>query len=537
MKIKAEQIPGAGKLYIDYIQDYSRLSEFFAHPYAAEQSFLAQVERIRSRQYPRIELGRVLEQQNGKFGAGEATFKNIENLALGNANVIITGQQVGLFGGPLFVLYKALTAIKLADRLSRTCKDCFVPVFWLASDDADYAEINHVSFVAKNGELQRLALPGQPEQIPAAQRMLPAEIRALSNTFGELMPDTEFKQEVFQTLLSCYRPGVSMSESFARWIMSLMQEFGLILVDPSDPALKALQQQVYYREVAEESPSTRAALAAAAALEKRGYPPQVNLRDGFLNLFYTDNERHALARSGDAIKSTDGAITFSVEEALQRIREQPERWGPNVVLRPLTQDMVFPTVAYVAGPAEIAYFAQLKDIYAHFQLPMPIVYPRKTLTLLEPAIDRILDKYGLTIPQIWAGVEDIVTAYTRANLPEALLQALSRYRAEMPDAIKGLQGEISAIDPTLEKMVDSTAARIAHAVDVLEKKVVQAGKRKNTVVRQQLQRVATSVFPQGTLQERVHNFTPFLVKYGPYFIERVYEVLDIASFEHQLIHL
>lgn len=538
MKILPEALPGAAPLYVDYMQHFETVREFFACHYADEQDVLAQIERLRDRKYPRLEIGRVLERQNKAFGAGEATAKNIEDLALGNANVIITGQQVGLFGGPLYVLYKALTAIKLADRLSRVCKDCFVPVFWLATDDTDYAEVNHACVLNQQYEILRLQLTESPEaMVPMSQVTLGESVTELHARLQAELPDTEFKKPVMDALRSCYAPGRSLAEAFGLWLIHLLKDFGLVVVDPSDPEIKRLSREVLRREIADGSPATRAVKQVTQRLRERGYEPQVQLRDGYLNLFYFEPARLALTQRNEHIESTDGSRRFERQELLALLESHPERFTPNVVLRPVIQDSLFPTVAYVAGPAEIAYFAQLRGVYELYDLPMPIIYPRASMTLIEPGIDRILDKFQLQVRDFWAPVEPLISRFARERLPESLLRTLQTYRNEWPQAVRALKPQIRQVDPTVEAMADSTAGRVAHALEQLEKKIVQAGRRQHDIIAQQLRKASASLYPEGNLQERVLNPTSFLVKYGPIFIERLYEVMDIAGFHHQLVRL
>ena len=538
MKIQASDLPGASALYRDYLQRFERVKDFYEFYYGDEKNVLEQMERIRRRKYPRIELGRILERQNRLFGAGEATFKKIEDLALGNANVIITGQQVSLFGGPLFVLYKILTAIKLADRLSRVCKDCFVPVFWLATDDTDFEEVNHIFFLSRNYRVMRLQLEDtRPAALAMSRVSLPDSVSELTARLASELPDTEFKAEILSALQEAYQPGRNMGEAFGRWLMHLFKDFGLVLVDPSDGELKSLAAEILEREIADQSPATRIVLETSNRLQARGYAPQIHLREGYLNLFYFEPHRHALIQQNGQIHSTDSRIHFDRQQLLQRLRENPDQFAPNVVLRPLMQDSIFPTVAYVAGPAEIAYFAQLREVYSYYNIPMPLIFPRKSMTLIEPTIDRILDKYHLGVKDLWGNVETIINALARQRVPDELFNTLQRFRQQWPEALFALKKEIHAVDPTLEKMVDSTAGRISHAVDQLEKKVVQAAKRQNEIISQQLHKAAAALFPENKLQERVLHFTPFLVKYGPIFIERLYEVMDIVAYNHQLVRL
>lgn len=538
MKIEAHSLPGANSLYVDYLQHFDKLAAFYALPYQSEHPFREQIARLHKRNYSAKKLAPILERQNRHFGAGKATQSNIDLLAGGNAFAIVTGQQVGLFGGPMYVLYKALTAIKLADRICRQCRQNLVPVFWLAADDSDFAEVNHTTYLDKNFVNATLKIEQQAAgNVPMAEVQLGEQINQVLDEIDSGLIETEFKTDVLSALRDAYQPASSMSDAFGRWLMHCLNEFGLILVDPTDPEIKKLISTVYAGEIEHDSPSTKAVLQTSARLEAAGYSPQVSLREGRLNLFYLAGERKPLELQNGRIQTTDETHDFSRAELVELANKQPEHFSPNVILRPITQDVLFPTVAYVGGPAEIAYFAQLKQVYAHFDIPMPIIYPRKSVTLLEPAIDRILDKYDLALPDLWGNVETHITAFTRQHLPQELLDALAELKSAWPQRLLELRDLINQVDPTLEKMLENSAGRIDGTIDNLEKKIVQAGKRQHDIIRQQLQKASAALYPDNNLQERVHNFTPYLVKYGPALIERLYDVLDITSFSHQVVRL
>lgn len=538
MKIKAKDLPAQSRLFVDYLENYSRLAAYFNIPYFDESAIATHFDILNQHAYPSQQLAEVLMDQNSAFGAGSRTMEHLEALHSGKAYVVITGQQVGLFGGPLYVLYKALTAIKLADRWRRLFQRCFVPVFWLASDDADFVEVNHVTFLEKSFENKTLILDLKPDgQVPVHQIRLGPQIEPVLQALDASLHQTEFKAEILGRLAAAYQPKASMSQAFGTWMMTLLRDFGIVLIDPADRRIKALLTDVFAQEIRERSPSTEAVLETTQRLEKSGYSPQVPLRHGRLNLFYLDGERKALELDGDGFRTTDASCKFTESELLDLVASHPERFSPNVILRGITQDSIFPTAAYIAGPSEIAYFAQLKGVYARFDVPMPVIYPRKSLTLIEPNIDRIIDKFSLTMQDVWCGVDEKLKALARQQLPGSLLEALAAMRESWPQQVLGLRDEVHRVDPTLVKMLENTAGKLRGTIDLLEKKIVQAGKRKNDIARQQLQKVGAALYPNQMLQERVHNVTPYLVKYGPLFIERLYEVLDIAGYCHQIVRL
>lgn len=222
---------------------------------------------------------------------------------------------------------------------------------------------------------------------------------------------------------------------------------------------------------------------------------------------------------------------------LRELKTHPEKFSPNVALRALTQDTLFPTIAYVAGPAEAAYFAQLKGVYEAFDVPMPVIYPRKSVTIIEPAIDRLLDKHGLSVPDLWQPVERVWSEVVRSNVSEVFFQKIHDLQTDIPGKLNALVDELNKIDPTLEKMLLNTTGKINAAIENLEKKAMQAARRKETQLQEQISRLSDAIYPHNSLQERVLNFVPFMVKYGPYFIEKVYEDLTISSFDHQIIRM
>lgn len=538
MKILPTDLPGASKLFSDYIENFERIEQFYRVPYDDEKAILSHIDEIARREYPFEVLAKILTRQNNRFGAGPKTHENIARLKAGKAYVVITGQQVGLFGGPMYVLYKALTTIKLADRWSRLFEKCFVPVFWLAADDSDFEEVNHVAFLDKNFQSTSLQIEKTaPGNLPMSEILLGSQIEEMTSCLSDGLHDTEFKEDIFGHLQEAYSPERSMSEAFGCWLMHLLREFGLVLIDPTDPELKPLVSKIFVEEIESKSASTRTVLQTSKTLAEKGYSPQVPLREGRLNLFYLDGERKPLEFDQDRICTTDKVSAFSHEELLALASKSPERFSPNVILRAMTQDTLFPTIAYIAGPAEIGYFAQLQGVYEHFQIPMPVIFPRKSLTLIEPNIDRIIDKYNLSLEEIWGNIEQRITEFARQQLPESLTNELAEIKSKWPQALQELRSDVERVDPTLVKMLENTAGKIANTVDIFEKKIVQAGKRQNDIVSQQLHKVEAAVYPNNALQERVHNFTPYLVKYGPLFVERIYEVLDIASYHHQVVRL
>ena len=529
--------PHLPALAADYLYDFGKVREFYDGDFRDPAAFERQTERVRSRRIAREDLAAILSEQNGSYGCGPKTLGAIERLVRDKACAVVTGQQVGLFSGPLYTIYKALTAIKIADALARRGLGSFIPVFWLASDDHDLAEIDHIALMDKDSRLRevRCPSPSAGSRVPVSNVLLPGDIGDCIERIKDLTLDTEFKADILGSLGEAYQPGLSYVEAFGRWMTRLFKSRGLVLIDAGDPRLKAMGRDIFYREIADGSPSTRRAVAASERLRQAGYEPQIPLHEGILNEFYVEGDRRAIQWKDGAfdIKGLDASSTR--EDLLELANDKPSLFSPNVLLRPLYQDAVLPTVAYVGGPSEIAYFGQLKGVYEAFGLPMPVIYPRKSLTIVEKKIDHILRKYHLSVPDLWSDAAGAIGGITKEEIPDSVGQALLLVRDHLERDFAGLKTEILAFDPGLTDSADLARGKMSQQLDFMQKKVQQAARRRNDVAVQQLRKAVDNLFPNRRLQERVFNIVPYLVKYGAPFIDDLDRAIDIDVADHQFL--
>ena len=539
MAIPTKRLPHLPRLVDDYFHDFGRVREFFDGDFQDAASFERQAERTRARRLPRAELAAILSEQNRRFGCGPLTLESIEAFDRDRACAVVTGQQAGLFSGPLYTIYKALTAIKLAERLSRSGPGKHVPVFWLASDDHDVAEIDHIVLLDKDNRPQeiRCAMPAGELKIPASALILPSGISDCVRQLDDLTQPSEFKADIIAALSDDYRPGLGWVEAFARWMTRLFRSRGLIFIDASDPRLKALGGEVFYREIAAGSASTPPALAASSRLREAGYESQVHLHEGILNIFYAERERRSVRWDGQAFEIAEPRETFSKESLLSLAKEKPFFFSPNVLLRPLYQDSLLPTVAYVGGPGEIAYFAQMKGVYGEFGLPMPVIYPRKSLTVVEAKIGRVLAKYHLDIPDLWGGADGIIQSLGEGGVPEPLARAVSLAASHVEQDFGPILRDVAAFEPTLKESAELSRGKMVEQLRFLERKIVQAAKKQNDIAVGQIRKAGNSLYPHGHLQERVLNIVPFLLKYGPDFTDKLAEAIDLDVHDHQILTL
>jgi len=535
--IPMKNLPHLSRLVHDYFYDYGKVGEFFSDDFRDAAAFERQAERAIARPLPRKSLAEVLTEQNKSYGCGPQTLGNIQKIARDQACAVVTGQQVGLFSGPLYTIYKALTAVKLAEKLNRQGLGSFVPVFWLASDDHDMAEIDHIVLLDKNYQLRdvRCPMPSGDAKIPASHVVLPPDIEDCLGQLGDFTRDSEFKAGVIEQLADAYRPGRSLVEAFARWMTRLFSSSGLIFIDAAHPSFRAMGKEVFYREIAEDSPSTQAALATSEKLCRAGYDEQIHLHDGILNIFYAEQGRRTIQRSATGFEVKDPPQAFRKEELLSLATEKPFLFSPNVLLRPLYQDALLPTVAYIGGPGEIAYFAQMKGVYDRFRLPMPVVYPRKTVTIIEKKIDHILKKYDLKIPDIWSKADHLIPELAKDTIPESIDAALRLGRSHLDQDFESLTREIAAFEPTLKNSAGLAQGKMRRQWSFLEKKILQAAKKRNEIAVQQLRQALDNLYPNRNFQERVFNIVPYLIKYGPDFMDKLDQAVEIDDYDHQIV--
>ena len=533
------ELPGFSKLYRDYLYHFSaELAAFYPAGNPRDLSlYPARAESLYVRNYSREILVPILKEQNLRWGAGEPVLSNLEKLRDSRTVAIVTGQQVGIFGGPLFTLYKALTAIKLSQQLNQQYGIQSVPVFWMASDDHDFKEALSTNIIDKEGKLLPLEyeLSRFTQNIPASEAMFDESIKGLINQLFENLFATEFKGALQQELESCYQPEVSAAESFGKWWMKFLGEWGMIIVNPADARLKQLGLPLFEKEIMNNSPSTQGILKTNPQILAAGYHTQLTLKEDGYNLFLHQPGRASIKKSGDRLVVQGSDDKKSPAVVCGFMRKHPDKVSPNVVLRPLFQDNLFPTLAYIAGPSELAYFAQLSAAYKAFDISMPFIYPRISVTLLENKIQQIMVKNGYALEDILGNVETLITEVLKKTLPDNYDADIKALFHQIEDFSTQLQAQVGTWDPTLVKTVETATHSMQHQLDGLSKKILSAHKKKNDTIRQQIYRAALHLYPNGIYQERILNLVPYLNKYGPAMVRELAETISLDNPHHQVI--
>lgn len=537
--IDFRQIAATTRLFADFLYAPDKVQEFYNGSSADLESFRRVGEFLRSRNYPRSAIAGILKEQNQAFGAGARTLANLDLFQTPDSRAVFAGQQVGLFGGPLFTLYKMITIIKWAEKLGAQLSQKCIPFFWLATDDHDFAEIDHIAVLDHKNQLVQIRYaPGTPHNGSSMARVvLEATLEATIDELSRHLPETEFKSEVIAALRDCYQAGQPLHLAFARWVFRLIGDRGLVLVNPADPRLKALAQPVFQREIESTVQTSRLTQQTSSRLIQKQYHAQVHKAETIVNLFYHDGNRAGISRSGDRFAIDGEKRSFSSAELVREVAVHPERFSPNVFLRPVVQSAVFPTVAVVTGPSEVAYFAQIKGLFEHHGVPMPVLCPRVSLTVVEKRIATLVEKYQIDLGAFFRDPEGTTNRVLHQAIADPLEPKIDRTRTDLQEKLSTLEPDLVTLDPTLKATFGQIKARVDLELKNLEKKVFAAQKKKNETIVEQLQRLRNHLYPGNKLQERQFNIVYFLVKYGFGFSNHLFDALDIDRRDHQLVEV
>lgn len=471
-------------------------------------------------------VAEAIERQNARFPPSATRDAHLAALRRGAA-AVVTGQQVGLFLGPLFTLYKAAAAIRNARALAEETGAAVVPIFWLQTEDHDLPEIARVALPDREGERICLELPASPrERISIAHRTLPREIDAVLASLDGVIGDLHHGPAHLALLRRHYRPGAGWGEAFAGVLAELLDE--LVIVDPRDPALAAAAASVHRRALEGAELISRALLRRCGELEAAGFAPAVHVRDGApLSFFHPEGPagpRYRLDPAAGGFAEVGGERIHARADLLARLEEAPLSFSTSALLRPILQDTLLPTAAYVGGPGEIAYFAQLAPLYRAFDLPMPLVVPRARFRVLEGRTRRLLERLGLQ-PDDAARPEAELLARcgAGAGLPEAeaVAQALLAPFAAELDRLRAAAGALP-----LDRSFARTRRSVERAVERFVARYARERVRSDERLVADVRRLANLLAPAGVPQEREHGLAWYAARYGgPGFVRAILDAV------------
>lgn len=526
-------------LFECYTSRFDEVAPYYEGDYRDPSARARAAERAAAHPRDRAALVDALLQQNERWGLDAATRANIEALRDPDTVAVVTGQQVGLLSGPLYTPYKTLTVLQLAARLAEETGRTVVPVFWLEGEDHDLAEVAGTRLL-KHNEVEHLRYAGHtlPEEgnLGSVGRLaFTDDVTRVVNRVDELLPPTDFKDALIDGLRAAYREGVTFLDAFAQFMHTLFAGTGLVLIAPGDDRLKQLAAPLFRQEIEDYATAHAALQQVSTALEAQ-FHAQVRTKP--LNLFLVEEgARYPLDADGDTVRVRGTSRSYTRAELLELLDAHPERFSPNVVLRPLMQDLLLPTAAYVAGPGEISYFAQFKPVYGWAGIPMPVIYPRASVTLVEGKVQKVLDRYGLSVGDLDGDLEPLFKRIVLQEMPVDVEEVFRQASRHLHQAVNDLKPALEEVDRTLVKAAEATRAAFMKEMGKLQGRVVKAEKRNHDEVRAQLEKAQVNLFPAGKLQERSLSALYFINKYGIGLIEALRRELSLDTTQHQVVNL
>ncbi|MCI0490879.1 MAG: bacillithiol biosynthesis cysteine-adding enzyme BshC [Blastocatellia bacterium] len=538
-------IPRMTPLFKDFLYDYRAVSRFYFDAGRAISPLADHARRVGAQEFDREHVADALTRINRRAGSPDLAFEHIETLRRPGSVAIVTGQQAGLFTGPLYTIHKALTVIKIAACLREQGVEA-VPVFWIASEDHDYNEVNHCQIVDRDGHLKviRYEAGGYKEDTPVGHVKLCEGISETIDEFIAQLPPSEFMPDIERDLRESYTHCAGFAESFARLMARLFKDYGVVLLDPLDEGLKQAVAPLYSQAIEKSSAIARALVERSRELEEAGYHAQVHVSEDMVPLFIMDDGKRVamVEREGrfwlkGSEKKEIFMRSFDRQEMAELAGRCPNCFSPNVTLRPAVQDYLLPTAAYIGGPAEVAYFAQLRAVYETLGRQEPCVLPRASFTIIEGRHQKIMKKYRLALSDFFDGLHPAVTKVVEQSLDRDTANTFAETEHLFTEQLKKLDQSLKRTDSTLSASLEGARAKIFYQLEHLRTRFVHASAHREDTTYRQVERAYTTLYPNKNLQERELNVYYFLSRYGPGLINDLYEAADIGFSNHKLAYI
>ncbi|WP_028296240.1 bacillithiol biosynthesis cysteine-adding enzyme BshC [Olivibacter sitiensis] len=516
------------KTLIDYIAKDKKLSPFYGH-YPALENFGKQ---ITDRKKVKVDRGllasELLKQYGQTLHDGELVKANIEKLKSENTFTITTGHQLNIFTGPLYFIFKIASTIKLCQDLAAQYPDChFVPVYWMATEDHDFPEINHTTLLNEN-------IKWDTNPVSATGRMNTASMARTVRKYQRMLGVSPNADKLAYLTEKAYLEHKCLSDATRYLVHGLFKEFGLVIVDADRKVFKDTFKDIMKKDILEQH-SFEEIAKTTKQLEKLGYEPQVHARE--INFFYlTDEYRERIIKDGEKdeyqVLNTD--ITFSASALQEEIDQHPERFSPNVVMRPLYQEVLLPNLCYIGGGAEVAYWLQLKSNFQHYGIPFPMLLPRNSAVISNENLDYKVFKLNLSFKSIFKNTDELKKEYVRIHSKNRL-NLLDEWN-DLNDIFERIKDRIGKIDATLKPSTEAIKTNLHRAIQNLEKKMVKADKQNFDNAIHQIDHIKEALFPNGVLQERNQNFGLLYVKYGDQLIRELIHVFRPLDMKFTILY-
>ncbi len=517
--VRQSDLPHTSRLFADVLCHPDRIASFYRHPLRDLGAFHAAAREIQFSGERRAALVAALRVRNPASAC-------LDRLAQPGTLAVVTGQQVGLFTGPAYTVYKALHAAKLAEWLTANGLPA-VPVFWLATEDHDFAEVNHAWVFDSEHRTTKLEMQRSAGAQPVGEvTLLDPPLRELR----EALRGLPFGDQIAGLAEETYRAGGAMGQAFGELLRRVLAGFDILQLDPMQPAFRELAAPALRAAVESAPELTARVLERNQELASGGYHAQVHVEDHTSFFFLLENgKRLALRRHGREYLLN--GRRFTTEELMDRAVSL----SPNALLRPVVTDSMLPTVAAIEGPAETAYMAQSEAIYRIILGRMPVAVPRAGFTIVDKRSDKLMGRYGLTLPDSFHGEEALRERISARLVPPALTGAMRETVTAVESAVERLRGEMAGFDPTLTLALDRSARKIRYQLGKIERKAGREALRRDTRAARDAASLYGLIYPERRLQERVYSILPFLAEHGLELIGQVYGAIQLDSTDHHLI--
>ncbi len=541
MYLNFADIPAQQNLFLDYLYEFDNVAKFYNKNFRDENTYYDHFEKLSNfNRDHRQNVANIILEQYKNDNPSKKTAVNIESLKKNNTIAVVTGQQLGLFGGPLYTLYKSITAIKLTASLKEKYHQFnFVPVFWLEGDDHDYDEVRTVGLIDSSNQSIKLSYddgkPGEFNRGSVADIKFETEINNVFSEIEEKLRSTEFTPAILQKLKSFYSEGSTFSEAFRKLIFEIFDSYGLVIFNPQDLKVKELLKPLFKKEIENFSEHSISVLQRSAEVEDL-YHAQVKIKP--INLFtHIDGGRYSIEPGENEFRLKGKRLKYTKDELLNQIENYPENFSPNVLLRPICQDYLLPTGFYIGGPSEISYFAQVIPLYEKFGLEQPFIYPRAAATILEKNLDEIISKFNLNFSDLLLDEKELIEKVLSTISSFDLTNLFTEAENEVTKLMKSLERKLNEVDPTLPDLVEKTEGRMIQGLNQLKGKAEKAESLRFDSSIRQIKKVRNIVYPNDNLQERELNFYYLVNKYGWEILKWLFDEISISKFEHQIIKM
>jgi bacillithiol biosynthesis cysteine-adding enzyme BshC len=542
MRTEVYEWPKNQALAEDYCRDHDSARHIFTYHPAHETCWETRAQRLDQSSQARAnrqELAEVLQQYNIQMGNSPEALANIARLRDSETLVVVGGQQTGLFTGALLVIYKALTLIQTAKHAALRLGRPVVPIFWLAGEDHDFDEVNHTYTLTQQLDIAKIKI-NPPHHIRSSiSRLRITEWEEALQQLDLSLVQTEFKAGLMDKLKDISGMSHSLVDFFARTFAWLFSKQGLILMDSDDPNMRRLESGMFTRLLMHHEEINTALLEGKQRVEAAGYKAQTELAPNNANLFvFAENgERFLLQWDGQLFHDKKHERTYSKAQLLEWALTAPERFSNNVMTRPLMQEFLFPVLATVLGPGEIAYWGLTGLAFQTLGMEMPIIVPRMEITLIEGTVAKQMDKFALPVDTVIhhfeAWKDDWLSAHDELGLPALFAEAKSQFKQIYDPLLR----KIAGINSGLQKLGDLNAQKINEQIEFLEARAIEANQSQYEAAIRQLERIRLSLLPLGKPQERVYNIISYLNKYGDGLLEQLSELPFEANGSHRLVYI